>query len=160
METTTDTKSTITLCDRSNSRLQTTVFLVSTISYAFSPAKNKSLHVTLVEICTSGGDPLFLSSLLKHSPLQHLTVLTPTIWSKTAFGKHWWTSVGTILSAWRNSVTHLHFMHTSTSDINLSDCPSAAICHAVTKGNRTLWGRFNCCCQTNNIHLRHCGPIY
>jgi predicted enzyme related to lactoylglutathione lyase len=27
----------------------------TTIGYAFSPATNKSLHVTLVKICTSGG---------------------------------------------------------------------------------------------------------
>ena len=33
--------------------------IVTTNSYAFSPAKKKSLHATLVVICTSGGDPLF-----------------------------------------------------------------------------------------------------
>jgi len=34
---------------------------VNTISYAFSPAMNKSLHAMLIKICTSGGDLLFQS---------------------------------------------------------------------------------------------------
>jgi hypothetical protein len=57
METTIDTKSTITLFDRANSWLQNTIFFytVTTIGYALSPAMNKSLHAALVKICTSGG---------------------------------------------------------------------------------------------------------
>jgi len=31
--------------------------IVTTISYAFSPVTNKSLHATLIKICTDGGDP-------------------------------------------------------------------------------------------------------
>jgi len=31
---------------------------VTTVSYAFSPAVNKSLHALLVKICTGGVDPL------------------------------------------------------------------------------------------------------
>ena len=34
---------------------------VTTISSAFSPTMNKSLHAALVKICTTGGDPLFQS---------------------------------------------------------------------------------------------------
>jgi hypothetical protein len=35
--------------------------IVTTIGYALSPAMNKSLHATLVKICTSGCVPLFHS---------------------------------------------------------------------------------------------------
>jgi len=35
--------------------------LITTTSYAFLPVMNKSLHATLVKICTSKGDPLFHS---------------------------------------------------------------------------------------------------
>ena len=67
METTTDTKNTITLFDRASSQLQNRfdclfVFkIVTTISYAFLPEMNKSLHTTLIKISTSRGDPLFHS---------------------------------------------------------------------------------------------------
>jgi len=72
MEPTTDTKSTIALVDRANSQLQN---IVMAISYAFSPATNKSLHATLAKICTGRGGPPSLLPLLKHS--NHcLTVLT------------------------------------------------------------------------------------
>jgi len=80
METATDTKNTITLLDRVNSELQNAVYIVTTISYAFLPVKNMSLHATLMKISTSRGDPLPLSLLLKHI-IHHLTVLTSTIWS-------------------------------------------------------------------------------
>ena len=35
--------------------------VLTTISYAFSPATNKSLHAVHIKICTSGGDLLFHS---------------------------------------------------------------------------------------------------
>jgi len=49
MATTTSTKSRSTVFDRVNSQLQNTLFsIVTTISYAFLPAMNKSLHATLM----------------------------------------------------------------------------------------------------------------
>jgi len=73
METT--TKHTVTLPARANSQLQTPFFsIVTTISYAFSPVMNKDLHAMLIKICTTGGDPLSLSSLMKqimHYPSPH-----------------------------------------------------------------------------------------
>jgi len=39
--------------------------IVTTISYLFSPAMNKSLHAMLVKICTSRGDPLSLLTVLE-----------------------------------------------------------------------------------------------
>ena len=35
--------------------------VVTTISYAFLPAMNKSLHTMLIEVCISRSDPLFHS---------------------------------------------------------------------------------------------------
>ena len=34
--------------------------IASTISYAFSPAMNRSLYAALTTICTNRGDPLLL----------------------------------------------------------------------------------------------------
>jgi len=42
--------------------------------------------------------------------------------------------VGAIISAWKNSVMHLCFIHTS-----VSDCPSAAICHTARKNGVEYW---------------------
>ena len=42
-------------------------------------------------------------------------------------------------SARRNSVTHLCFLCTSTSDTILSACPSAVVCHTATKRNGMQW---------------------
>ena len=49
--------------------------IVATVSYAFSPVMNKSLHAALITICTSKGDPLLLSPLLKYT-IHCLTVRT------------------------------------------------------------------------------------
>jgi len=54
---------------------------------------------------------------------------------------------------WRNSVTLLCFVCSSTSDAILLYCPSAAICHTVTKCNRILAGRFNLNCHITNTCL-------
>jgi len=77
-----DTKRTIRLFNRTNSQSQNILFfnIVTTISYAFLPAVNKSLHAVLITICTSGGEPLLPSALLKRTTY-HLTVLTSTLWS-------------------------------------------------------------------------------
>ena len=49
--------------------------------------------------------------------------------------KCWWMSMGTLFSAWRNSFPHLCFICISKPETILSDCPSAAICHAKTECN-------------------------
>ena len=49
-----------------------------TVGYKFSQAMNKRLHTALVNICTSRGDPLLLSPLLK-CIIHHFTLLTSTI---------------------------------------------------------------------------------
>ena len=128
METATGTKTTITLFDRENFQLQNTIFfnIVTTTSYAFLPAMNRSLHAALVKIYTSADYPLSLFPLLKHTT-PCLTVLIFTVWSPSTFSKHWLMSLGATFSAWRNSMTCLCFMCTSVSDAILSDCPSAAV---------------------------------
>ena len=73
------------------------------------------------------------------------------------FSKCQWMSVGANFSTWRSSATHLCFMHTSMSDVILSDCPSAAIPHMATKCNGILVGRLNLYCHTTNSHLCHHG---
>ena len=90
METTTDTKSTIKPFYRANSQLWNVIFLAAmTISCAFLPAMNKSLHVPLVKIFTRGGDPLFhgvwpyTASLCSHplySIQKHLTRVSECQW--------------------------------------------------------------------------------
>ena len=67
-------------------------------------------------------------------------------------------SIGVIFSTWRNSVIYLCFVHTSMSDIILSDCLSAANCHVATTCNGILVGRFNLYCHITNIHFWYCGP--
>ena len=106
----------------------------TTTSSAFSPVMNKSLHAILIKICTSWGDTLLLSPLLKHTT-HYLTVFTSTVWFPAPFRKHQWKSMGVVFSTWRNSVIHLCFMCTSMSAAIVSDCPSADICHTVTKYN-------------------------
>ena len=48
---------------------------------------------------------------------------------------------------WRNSFSHLCFIKTSMSDAIVSNCPSAAICHIITKCNGILVGRFTLYCH-------------
>ena len=106
---------------------------VITIAYAFLPAMSKSLHVILGKICTSGGDPLNVSIAEKHHALPfcaHIHCLVST------FSKHQWMSMGTIFSAWRNSIAYFCFICISMSDAVLSDCSSASIGHRATKCNK------------------------
>ena len=123
---------------------------VTTISYAFSPVMNKNLHAALVTVRTSRGDLLLL--LVKHTTCR-LTVLNPTVWSQEIFSKHLWMRVGAIFFIWKNSMTYLYFVCTSTLDDNLSDRPSAAICHIATKCSGLLLRRFSLCCHITSTCL-------
>ena len=151
METTTDTKSTITLFNRANSQLHNYFSVTTTISCVFLPAMNMSLHAALLKISTSRGDPLMRSPLLKPTT-HHFTVLMSPV-SSLIFSKHQWMSMGAIFP--HMEMTHLCFMHTPTSDIILSDCHLTEICCTETKYNRILVERLNLYCCTTNIHLWH-----
>jgi len=132
---------------------------ITTISYVFSPVMNKSLNAMLVTICTSRGDPRFLSPLLKRTT-HHQTVPTSTVWSLSILSESQWMSRRATFSAWRNSVPPLCFIPTSMSDTTVSDCPSAAICHTATTRNGMLVGRFDFYFHTTNICLWYCGPTW
>jgi len=147
METTTDTKSITTLFDRAKSSATKHIFfnVITTISYAFSPAMYRSLH-------QQGWPTVAVITAKKYHSL----------YSHPEFSLHkclvrvnecQWVP---FFSTWRNSVAHLCFIHTSTSDANLLDCPSAATCHTAAKFNRILVRRFVFYCHTANICLWHC----
>ena len=124
---------------------------VTTISYAFSPMMKKSLHATRIKRCISGSDPLF------HSVSQSPTSLC----SHPLFGFHKHSaSVDEcqqvqFFYTWRNSMTHLCFIHIFLSNTILSDCPSAA---TATKFNRTWVTRLILYCHVTNIRFQHCEP--
>ena len=59
MGATTYIKSTITLTEQILSYKTLFFNIVTTISYAFSPEMNNSMHAALTKTCTSGGDPWF-----------------------------------------------------------------------------------------------------
>ena len=129
METTTDTKSTITLVYRVSSQLQNTICnIVITVSYAFSPVMNSSLHASLVTIYPRRVEPLFhrccdnviarkMLSTRSNSHCAHIHSLVLCVEEKI-----------TLICA-------------SISDTVLSDCPSAAICDMATKCNWNVGGK-------------------
>ena len=121
---------------------------VTTISFAFSPALNKSMHAVLVKICASRGDPPLLLVLLKPPPAPHCAHIHCLISINVQQ-----VSMGATFSTWRISVTHLCSICASISDAILSDCSSAAICHTATKFNGMLAGWFSPYCRPTNIHL-------
>ena len=69
--------------------------IITTTSCAFLPAMNKNLHAAFIKICTSSGDPLSLSLLLKCNT-RHLTMLTSTVGSPLMPTKCQWISMGAI----------------------------------------------------------------
>ena len=88
---------------------------VTNISHAFSPAMNKSLHATLIKICTGASDLLFHSCydgilvrkmLLTQSNFHYARIYCLV----SIFSKHQWMFMRAIFSAWRNSVTDLCFV--------------------------------------------------
>jgi len=56
------------------------------ICYSFSTVMNKSLHAAFINIHISGGDPLSLLPLMKHTIL-HFTVFRSTVLSPWTFSK-------------------------------------------------------------------------
>ena len=156
METTTDTKSTITQIDRANSQLQNTVFQRSHHHLLCIFASNEQeLHAALIKICTSATDPLWLLPMLKHT-IHNLTVLTATAGlhkCSSSIDECQW--VPFLLH--RGVPLHNCSILTSRSDTILSNCLSAAIHHMATKRNRMLVGRFKPFCHSTNICLWCCG---
>ena len=160
MENTTDTKCTVALFVRPNSQVQMMLFNRFTINYTFLPAKN-NLHTTLINICMAIQNMACFLHLYRY---RWNTPATTSLCSHPLFGlnKHspsidecQWVQ---FFSAWRSSVTHICFIHTSMSETILSDCPSAAICRTTAKCNRILVGSFNLCWHITSICLWHHEP--
>ena len=119
--------------------------IVNTINHAFSPVMNKSLSAMFVKICSTGGDLLCLSPLLKcTSPCcVNIHSLVSTNFHQVSVNM----SGCNFFSAWRNSITYLCSIGSPMSDAVLSVCSSSAICHTATKCNRILVGRFSPYCH-------------
>ena len=112
--------------------------IVTTVSYTFSPVMNKSVHAVFVKICNGGGD--LLSQLLK-SITQHCTGIHCLI---SISNQQALMSVNGCNSFLMEEFSDRHpcFIDTSISDVILSDCPSADICHMATKCNGILVERY------------------
>jgi len=91
----------------------------------------------LVNICTSGRDPLSLSTLLKR--ITHcLTGLTSTVWSPEMCSKCQWMSMGAIFSCMEELNTFASYILPSQTTF----CQTAR-CHTARKHNDALVGRSN-----------------
>ena len=156
METTIDIKKTVTLFDWENCQLQKTIFQHTTISSAFSPATNKSLHATLVKICTTRGHPTVITAEY-HYPL-------PLHWA------HVLCLVSRNIQQALMNVNRCHFflmeefsdkpLLQTHSHVRRRSIRAPLCCHLskATKCNRISVGRFNYYCHTTNICLWHHGP--
>ena len=122
METTADTKITITVFDRANSQLWNTIFQHSHQHY----------------LCNKQ-EPVLCAYKNLHRPVSCCChCLSSTVWFPSTFSRHWWISVVVTISTLRNPVTHLHFVFISMPDAILSDCPSAATYQMAIKCNTIL----------------------
>ena len=135
METTTDTKSSITLFFK----------VITNIRCAFLPAMNKSPYATFINICISGGAQWLLLLHLKctNPHYAHIQLLV-----FRSINKCQWVR---FFSTWRNSIPHFCFKCTPRSDAVLSQCSPATIHHTAKKCNGKLSGRFNLYSHTTNI---------
>ena len=147
METTTDTKSTITLFHRAHAKLQNTIFNTTiSIGCVFSPVINRHLHAALRKIYSSRGATLFYS----------VSPLTTSLYSHPLFGLHQCSlSIDKcqrchFFSTWMNFMTHLCFICASMPDSNFV---SAALCCTARVWTGILSGRFSLCCHITNICL-------
>ena len=142
METTIDTKSTITLFDRANSQLQNTIFQHSHHVSAFLPVMNKSLHVTLVTVHTSG----------HYAHIHCLVSLNVQPASMNVSGCNFF-----CMEEFSDTpLLHQHF-HVRHHFIRLPLC-----CH-LSNGNNVygiLVGRFSLYCHITNICLWGHRPAY
>jgi len=68
-----------------------------------------------------------------HHPL--FIMLMPTDWYLWTFSKRRWTSTGTILTVWRNSITHIYIICASMSDAILS---AALLLPSVTQQQNVM----------------------
>ena len=124
--------------------------IVTTISYAFSPVMNKSLHAVLVKVF-SRRDPLFhscynsITAETHHPPPRcaHIHCLVSIHVQQALLN----VNRCSFFFPRRNSMTRLYFFPASMAAAILSDCPPAAVCHMETNCNGILVRRFNLYCH-------------
>ena len=120
------------------------------------PVISKSLHVMLMTTCTSGGDLLLLSLLLKR--ITHcFTVLTSTVWVPETFSKHRWMLLGAIFS---HGEIQFHTFVLYVLPCQMSFCQTAPLLPSVTQLQHVTaywWEGFNLYCHTSNVCLWHHG---
>jgi len=144
MESTTDTKSTITLLDsvidRANYQLK------SSLQHSHHHQQicmDEIFYFVVLQLCMTVQNMTCLSCCSCHC--WNIPPITSLYWHPL-FGLHKCSASISehqrvpFFSAWRNWTTHLSFVHTPMSDTILSDCPSAAICHVTTTCNGILEG--------------------
>ena len=143
-------------------RYETLFFNIdTTISYTFSSAVNRSLHVVLIKTCMAIQNMACLSCHCLHC---WNTAHILSLYSHLLFGLHKCSKsvneyqLVSFFSRWRNSVTHFCFICTSMSDIILSDCLSFEICHMAMKCKEILVVILHLYCHASNIHLWCHGP--
>ena len=129
---------------------------VTTASYAFAPAMKQWTKACMPH--------LKKSVPVEVTPCHHCWTASPSasLCSPPLFGLHTcsarvheWHGGCHFFSAWRNLMSHLSFIHTSTLDAILSDWP-ATITYTATKCNGEYVGRFSLYYHT--ISIWHCGP--
>lgn len=133
---------------------------VTAISKAFSQAIKKSLHVTLLKICTS-------RCARCHCYLYWNAPFATSLCSYKLFGLHkhsesideyQWVPFLFFFNTWRNSMTQLCFIWTSMSNTILSDCLSSIIHHMATRHNGIQSGSFILYWYITNICFWQHGP--
>jgi len=156
MVTTAHTKSTLTLFDRVNSHLHSTVFQHSQQCWLICTwADWNPLHSVMWQLCM--GNPehglsfVSLLPLLKYTT-HHLTVLWSAVSSSSRFSKHWWMSLVPFfcMEGFSDTLLVLMHFHVRCHSVRLPH-HTAPICNGI------LAGRFNHHCHPTNIHLWHCG---
>ena len=161
METTTNTRTTITLFDGANSQLQNTVFQHCCCNWpCIFTSDGQELACHAHKICLVVQKAVCISCCCLCC---WNTPSTGSLCSHPLFGLHKCsTSISEchLVPFFLYVGIRLHtsaFIHTSMSDDILSDCPSAAICRTATKCNGILVGRFHLYCPTISICHCHCG---
>jgi len=147
MESTTDTKSAIALLIEEILSYQTLFFsILTTISYAFLPAMNKSLQ------------SVFLAHKNLHGHLKHGLSCSHPLFDlhkhSASINESQWCFFFCMEKLDPTPLLHIHF-HVRWHLVSQS---FAAICHTAIKYNGILLGGSNHFCHITNIHLWYCRP--
>ena len=162
METTTDTKSTVTLFCRPNSQLQSIIFQHS--HHCLLICVDELIEVLFIArydscACLSRILLVFCIAVftaeMHHPPTRcaHALCLVSMNFQQASV------SVSGCYFFCMEEFSDTPLLHTHFWYVILSDCPSAAICNIATTWNGIPVRRFNLYCHTTIIYLWHCGPM-